>query len=332
MKVLTGDIGGTKTRLAVVELAGGKHEIGLEQVYPSADYPSLDAILTDYTQGMDTAIDRAGFGVAGPVRDGRSETTNLPWCIDAGALAAAFGWQQVALLNDLEAVAWGIEALDEQDVCVLNAGAEDVSGNRAVIAAGTGLGEAGLCRRGGHDLPFASEGGHAAFAPAGEREIALLEWLARRYDHVSWERVVSGPGLVNIHAFLRDYHRTPAPDWLSERLQSGDSAAAISTAALNAEDAICTEALDMFVRCYGAEAGNQALKLMATGGVYLAGGIVPKILSRLQQGDFLEAFCAKGRMSALLRAMPVRVILNKHVALLGPARYTLATAAVPYSG
>ena len=315
MKLLTGDIGGTNTRLAVYDLATDGFVDGASQTYPSADFPSLEAILERFRKQYGDA--EAGcFAVAGPVRGGRSEITNLPWIVDAAAIGAAFGWSRVALLNDLEAIAWGIGALGEDDWVSLNAGDPDPEGNRAVIAAGTGLGEAGVCRSGGHWHPFASEGGHADFAPADAEQAGLLSWLAKRYGHVSWERVASGTGLVDVYAWCREQQAAPAPAWLES---APDPAAAISAAALEGSDAAAVQALDLFVRCYGAEAGNLALKQMATGGVYLAGGIAPKLLERLQQGDFMQAFTAKGRMGKLLQSMPVRVVTNGQVSLLGAA-------------
>ena len=321
LKLLSGDIGGTRVRLALFDMAAGKAEVLEQRTYTSADYSTFTEILADFSSRTDSACAAACFGVAGPVEAGRSRITNLPWTIDARELEATFGWPRVGLLNDLEAIAWGIGALEEQDFCTLNAGQTRAGGNQAVIAAGTGLGQAGRVWDGRRHRPLACEGGHADFAPGSPTETALLAWLEARFDHVSWERVVSGQGLVNIHAFLRDHRKVKTPGWLQEQLQAGDAAAAISNAALAGRDEICREALDLFIRCYGAEAGNLALKLMATGGVFVAGGIAPQLIERLQQGDFLAAFCAKGRMQGLMEAMPVRVLLNERASLLGPAVY-----------
>ena len=319
LKILSGDIGGTTTRLALFDMAAGRGAVLEQRDYTSADYATFTEILSDFSMHTDTACAAACFGVAGPVRAGHSRITNLPWTIDARELEAIFGWPRVGLLNDLEAIAWGIGALEEQDFCTLNAGQPEVAGNQAVIAAGTGLGQAGRVWDGRRHHPLACEGGHADFAPAGATETALMDWLGERYGHVSWERVVSGPGLVTIHAFLRDYRKASTPGWLQSQLQTDDAAAAISDAALAGRDEICREALDLFIRCYGAEAGNLALKLMATGGVFVAGGIAPQLIERLRQGDFLAAFCAKGRMQGLMEAMPVRVLRNESASLLGPA-------------
>jgi len=325
VRVLAGDIGGTKTRLALfdvtVEAAGATLQTVAEETYPSRDYPTFAGIAQLFLERHQCACESACFGVAGPVRDGVAATTNLPWQLVAGELVDKLEIRQVALLNDLEANAWGIQVLDAEDYCVLQGGNHDPAGNAAVIAAGTGLGEAGMYRDDRCYRPFATEGGHTDFSPANELEFALLCFLQRQFEHVSWERTLSGPGLVNIHAFLRDYRGSEIPDWLAESLRTEDPAAAISQAALLEQDAICVEALDLFVHLYGVEAGNLALKMMATGGVYLGGGIAPRIIGKLQEKQFLQGFCSKGRMQPLLEAMPVRVILNDRTALYGPAVY-----------
>lgn len=324
MKVLAGDIGGTKTSLAVFGIGTGKPDLLASQTYPSRSYESLDEIVRHFVDTQDIACDYASFGIAGPVRDGVCETTNLPWIVDARALAEDCGFRHVWLINDLEANAWGISALQEKDLCVLSEGSPGTRGNASVIAAGTGLGEAGLYWDGKCYRPFASEGGHADFAPASELEIALLQYLQKRYPHVSWERVVSGTGLVNIFEFLCDYRDYQVPQWLTEALREGDSAAEIAAAAQQGRCPLCSEAVDLFVHFYGVEAGNHALKIMATGGVFIGGGIAPKILAKLKEPGFLAGFHAKGRMEPLMRSMPVKVILNENTALYGPAVY-LAT-------
>ena len=243
--------------------------------------------------------------------------------MDGRSLASAVGLQSVGLLNDLEANAWGIAALADNDFAVLSPGDPAATGNAAVISAGTGLGEAGLFFDGVRHRPFATEGGHADFAPRNELEVELWRFLAVEYGHVSYERVCSGMGLVNIERFLRRQTGKPRPYSLERQMAGGDSAAAISGAALDGSDAVCDEALDRFVSIYGAAAGNLALKLMATGGVYLGGGIAPKILPRLQEGLFMRAFEDKGRFDDLLARIPVKVILNDKTALLGAARHAL---------
>ena len=315
---LSGDIGGTKTRLAVVEVSGKHVRIVHETAYPSRDYIALEALLGDFLSGIETPA-CAAFGIAGPVQGRVVQTTNLPWRIDADALQQQFGFARCILLNDLEATACGLPALGADDLLTLQAGAPDACGNAAVIAAGTGLGEAGLFWDGQRHRPFATEGGHASFAPGDELEIAFLRYLQQQHRHVSWERVVSGMGLVSLHEFLRLHHNVAAPQWLIEEMHSSDAAAAISAAALSGRDEICVETLNRFVRLYGAEAGNLALKVMSRGGLYLGGGIAPKILPLLQIGAFLDAFLNKGRMRPLLEAMPVKVILNDRAALFGPA-------------
>jgi glucokinase len=327
MRLLAGDVGGTKTRLAVFEVDGTQLESLSEKSYPSGEYASLDDIVRDFLARENADCRQACFGIAGPVQHGHAETTNLPWIIEAQAMASKFGFERVSLINDLEANAWGIDALSDDDFCVLNAGRPDASGNASVIAAGTGLGEAGLYWDGHRHWPFASEGGHADFSPSSDLEFALLEFLRGRFGHVSWERVVSGMGLVNVHNFLRAYRSVAVPSWLSDEMEAGDTAAAISRAAMQEQDALCVEALDLFVKLYGAEAGNHALKIMAAGGVYVGGGIAPKILDKLKGSLFMEGFLAKGRMRHLLEAMPVRVILNDRTALYGPALYLAAIKA-----
>jgi glucokinase len=315
---LTGDIGGTKTRLAIVKVVGTKVQMLTEVSYPSRDYAKFEILLDEFLSGTNTPR-HAAFGIAGPVQGRVAQTTNLSWRVDADVLQHRFGFTHCSLLNDLEATAYGLPALGENDLITLQSGVSDASGNAAVIAAGTGLGEAGLFWDGQYHRPFATEGGHASFSPGNELDMALLHHLQLQHQHVSWERVVSGMGLLSLHEFLRLHHHVAVPQWLSEEMRSGDGAAAIANAALSGRDEICVETLNWFVHLYGAEAGNLALKVMSRGGVYLGGGIAPKILPLLQSGAFLNAFLNKGRMSPLLKAMPVKVILNDRAALFGPA-------------
>jgi glucokinase len=320
-RVLAGDIGGTKTRLAIFDVAGVKLHSVIERTYPSGDFATLDDIIEDFLSTGDSLPEAACFGIAGPVRNNEVNVTNLPWRISAAEIGARFRFGRVALLNDLEANAWGLRALEEMDFRILSAGVDNPAGNAAIIAAGTGLGEAGLYRDGERWRPFATEGGHTDFSPGSELEIELLRFLMTRYGHVSWERLVSGPGLVNIHDFLVHTRKHTVAGWLREDMQAHDPAAAISRAAQSGRDELCVEALELFVRLYGVEAGNLALKMMASGGMYLGGGIAPKILEQLESGAFMAAFRAKGRMQGLLDHMPVRVILNDRTALYGPAVY-----------
>jgi len=318
ISVLSGDIGGTKTRLAIVSVAGTRVMIEHEVSYPSQQYAQFDILLTEFLS--DIAVPEvAAFGIAGPVQGRVVQTTNLPWRIDADSLQRQFGFAHCELLNDLEATACGLPALGAEDLLVLQQGSEAACGNQAVIAAGTGLGEAGLYWDGLQHRPFATEGGHTSFSPANTQEFALLRHLQQQHQHVSWERVVSGMGLLSMHEFLCQYRHESVPGWLAEEMRIGDAAAAISQAALAGRDEICIETLNWFARLYGAEAGNLALKTMSRGGLYLGGGIAPKILPLLQSGVFLEAFLGKGRMRPLLEAMPVKVILNDRAALYGPA-------------
>ena len=319
MKVLAGDVGGTKTSLAVFEVDGTRLEMLALEKYPSQQYGSLDEVVRQFIEAQGHRYDWGSFGIAGPVRNGRAETTNLPWLVDAKRLTNELGFRKVWLMNDLEANAWGISALEEKDFCVLSEGKPDPAGNASIISAGTGLGQAGLYWNGEQHRPFASEGGHSDFAPHSDLEIALLQYLKRTHHHVSWERVVSGTGLVNIYKFLCAYRDSETPAWLAGEMQAGDQAAAISKAAQASRCPVCTETLELFVHLYGVEAGNQALKIMSTAGVYLGGGIAPKNLDLFREGLFLKGFWSKGRMEPLMRDMPVKVILNDRTALYGPA-------------
>lgn len=318
--VLSGDIGGTKTRLAVIEVNGAQLNTLREVSYPSQNYLTFDELVADFLHGSDTPS-RAGFGIAGPVQGRVVQTTNLPWRIDADALQRQFGFARCVLLNDLEATACGLPALGAADLFTLHEGIANAIGNAAVIAAGTGLGEAGLFWDGHAHQPFATEGGHTSFTASDDREFALLKYLQQRYEHVSWERVVSGMGIVALYEFMCHYHHATVPAWLNVEMEQGDVAAAIANAGMSERDELCVETLDWFLQLYGAETSNMALKMMSRGGVYLGGGIAPKILSRLKNGIFLKAFFNKGRMRPLLEAMPVKVILNDKAALYGAALF-----------
>ncbi len=318
MRYIVGDIGGTNIRLADAVWAGGHFELQHERVIPSRDHDGLDEVLAEYAAR--SRADSACLGVAGPVNDNVCRTTNLPWLLDGAALAKASGLRQVRLVNDLEAAAWGLDALEEDDYVVLHAGEPVARANQSVVAAGTGLGEAARVWCGAGYRPLGSEGSHADFAPATELDFSLLQWLANRYGaHVSWERVVSGPGLVDLHAFLREAGGRPVPRWLVQAMEENDPAAAIATAAQGERDPVCIEALDLFIRHFGREAGNHALKLMSLGGVYLTGGIAPKLSSRFAEAGFLDAFWDKGRMRELMRRMPVYLVVNENLALYGAA-------------
>ena len=325
--ILAGDIGGTNSRLAFFDVLDGHFSLISASVFPSREYAGLDEIVAKFVDITNVHPDRACFGVAGPVRNGRVEASNLPWVIESKRLADELKIRKAVLINDLEANAWGIPALDPKDVVALNQVKGNPVGNQAVIAAGTGLGEAGMYWDGVQHHVFACEGGHGDFAPRNELEMDLLRYLRARFGHVSYERIVSGPGLVNVFHFLRDTGRGAEPKWLADEMLQSDPAAAISRAAINGKCPLCEQALDLFVSIYGAEAGNLALKIMSTGGVYLGGGIAPKIVPKLSGPLFMQAFVGKGRMQALLEAMPVKVITNDKTALLGAARCAVVKTA-----
>lgn len=326
--ILAGDIGGTKTVLGLFEEAGGTLRAAREETFPSRSHGALEEILDRFLgSGSRPAIRAACFGVAGPVVDGRSRTTNLPWELDEVALARRVGAPRAKLLNDLEAAAYGMLFLAPGDLRTLHPGAGQRRGNIAVIAAGTGLGEAMLYWDGDRYHPIASEGGHADFAPRTDLEVELLGYLRREFGHVSYERLLSGPGLFNIYRFLRDSGYAKEPAWLREELASGDPSATISRLALADAHLLCTGSLDLFAAIYGAEAGNLALRCLAVGGVYVGGGIAPKILPKLQNGTFVRAFTEKGRLADLMRTIAVNVAVNSGAPLIGAAHYGRRLAA-----
>jgi glucokinase len=325
--LLCADIGGTNTKLALFRRDDPRAVAALA-TYPSRDIRDLGSTIADFLARAPGTIEAACIGIAGPVAGPRVEPTNLSWVIDGTALSAGLGGAPVFLLNDLEALSYGIPALRADAYAVLNPGHSVPTGTIGVIAAGTGLGEGGLVWDGSRYVTLASEGGHADFAPRTPRDIELLRHLLRRWpEHVSWERVVSGPGIVHILEFLRDVERCEVPATLAAALAAGDPAAAITEAALAGGPPIATATLDLFVELYGAEAGNLALKLKSTGGLYVGGGIAPKILPKLRDGRFRDAFVAKGRFAELLSEIPVRVILDEHTALYGAAGYAAARLA-----
>jgi glucokinase len=317
--ILAGDIGGTNARLAYFEAQNGRLRLISERVYPSREYSDLGAIVSKFLTESAARPEVACFGIAGPVQNGRVETSNLPWTIEQARLAKQIQLPATLLINDLEASAWGVGALGEQDLVSLNH-VEPSVGNQAVIAPGTGLGEAGLFWNGSEHEVFACEGGHADFAAQGDLQIELLRFLASRYEHVSYERVLSGPGLVNVYEFLCEKNRAEESAEFAGQLAQGDPAALISRAALSGTNPLAEQALDLWISVYGAEAGNLALKAMATGGIFLGGGISPKILAKLTGPLFMRAFLNKGRLRPLLETVAVRVITNDKAGLLGAAR------------
>jgi glucokinase len=317
MTILAGDIGGTNTRLAICETPALLSAADVH-TFPSREHASLGEVVAKFLGGA-ASPSLACFGVAGPVTKGRGVVTNLPWVVDAKEMAAHLG-AKVAVINDLEANAYGLPTLPPTAFTVLNDGARDPVGNFGLISAGTGLGEAGLFWDGRVHRPWACEGGHTSFAPDNDLEVELLRWKQRELSHVSWERFVSGPGLVTLYEFLRDTKRSDELAWLAEEMRAHDPGAAISKAALAGTSELAVKALDLFIDLYGAEAGNLALKVMASGGLYVGGGIAPRIIEKLRGGRFMKRFVAKGRMQPLLEAMPVRVVLDDLTALRGAFR------------
>jgi glucokinase len=324
--IIAGDIGGTKTNVALFE-ADGQRLVGVvaQQSFPSASYGSLEAILAEFIAAHRPArISHACFGVAGPVSGGRVETSNLAWFVRSEKLAETLGVAHVGLINDLEATAYGIEWLRPEQLYTLNEGEAGREGHRALIAAGTGLGMAGLFFDGQRYHPMSSEGGHIDFAPRNDEEFRLLLYLRGELGgRVSYERVLSGMGLFNIYSFLRDTGYGEEPQWLAEEIRSGDRTAAVSRAGLAGKCGLAAKALEMMVELYGAMAGNLALLLKSFGGLYVGGGIAPKIIDKLKDGSFMRNYGDKGRMSALVNSIPVRVILDDKTALYGAARCAL---------
>jgi glucokinase len=327
--ILAGDVGGTKVALALFDFQSGNLHHAAEKRYPAKDYPGLEAIvkefLAEYQQ--EGKISAACFGVPGPVRHGVLRLTNLPWTLDSRKLSLDLCIDHVFLINDLEANGYGIPELKAEQIFTLSAGDPSAAGNRALISAGTGLGEAFLVWNGKRHIPMASEGGHCDFAARNEDEIDLLRHLQKKMGgRVSYERVIAGVGIKSVYDFLRDERKMEEPAWLRERLAVDDPNAVIGELGLSGESEICVKTLDMVVGAYGAEAGNLALKVLATGGVYVGGGIAPKILKKLEDGTFMKAFTDKGRLSDLLVQTPVRVILESRAALIGAAAYAEARA------
>ncbi len=316
--ILAADVGATKTLLGLFRAAPDGLTAVRVHRYPTSEYPSLEAVCADFAAGE--RIGAACLGVPGVVAGGAAEASNLAWKMNERAVGGALGGAPVRLLNDLSATAFGLVHLGASDYRVINRGAPPTGrGNIAAIAAGTGLGEAALVWDGERYHAVASEGGHSSFAPQGDEQVELLKFLAREFGHVSWERVLSGPGLINIYRFARAMSAEPEPAWMAQALAADDPAAAISAAAIEGRDAACARALTMFCAMYGSEAGNLALKVLATGGVYLCGGIAPRILPWLERGGFMRSFQDKGRLGGILARIEVRVVTRADTALLGAA-------------
>jgi len=324
--ILAGDVGGTKVHLALYDFIDGDLKHTRDQQFPAKEYSGLEEIVKGFV--VNEKVTSACFGVPGPVREGRLRLTNLPWTLDSRELAANLKIDYVFLINDLQANGYGIAELSADQIYTLSEGDAQQVGNRALISAGTGLGEAFMVWDGRSYVPYPSEGGHSDFAPRNEDEIDLLRFLRQKYDgRISFERVVSGQGITNCYEFLREVRGVEEPQWLAERIASEDPNAVITELALKAKSEICEKALDLFVSAYGAEAGNLALKILSVGGLYVGGGIAPRILEKLKDGTFMKAFTDKGRLSQLLVHMPVRVILESKTALLGAAAFAEARAA-----
>jgi glucokinase len=317
--VLAGDIGGTKTNLGLFQMGKTRPSPKKMETYSSNDAPNLEDILSRFLEKHKAKIASACFGVAGPVQGGRSKTTNLPWTISGYSIKKRFKWKHVTLINDLTATAYAIPLLTNMELHALNEAKGAKRQNLGLVAPGTGLGMALLIWVENKYVPVASEGGHADFGPNDLMEAELWAYLYKRWDHVSVERVLSGSGLFNIYSWLRDSGRHPEPAWLADKIKGMDPARAISEAALDRKDPLCEEALDIFISVFGSVAGNLALTGMTTGGVYLGGGIPPKILPKLDEDTFMQAFTNKGRFRDFLEKIPVRVILNDRAALLGAA-------------
>ncbi len=317
--ILAGDIGGTKTNLALFD----EKEPGLPQqllTYRSGEYPDLQTIVSDYLKKVGAKPQRACFAVAGPVVDGVCKVTNLPWIVSANELVKATAIPEIFLLNDLEAAAFALDILEKDQLLTLHPG-DKKEGNRAVISPGTGLGEAGILWRKKRYLPFASEGGHCDFAPTTPLQAEFATFLQSKVGHVSYDRILSGSGFFNLYSFLLSKGREE-PSWLKEEMAASDKAATITKNALTGASQLCLEVLDLYLEILGQEAGNCALKFMAIGGVYLGGGIPPKILPRLQSGpSFLEGWGNKGRFGPFLEKIPVFVILDDKASLKGAAAY-----------
>jgi glucokinase len=324
MRVLAGDIGGTKTLLQIAECKGGRYRVVREQRFDSASYDTLSSIIHQFLkQEKKNSIRGACFGIAGPVREtarGQSvKVTNLPWEIQGPELKRRFRISRLQLINDFQAIGYGIEALKKSDMVVLQKCRPVKHGPRAVLGAGTGLGQGILVWNGDHYAPIATEGGHANFAPANELQVELARYLLKAVGRTSWELVLSGHGIVELYAFLKHRGTVAESEEVARVMHGDDPAAAITHAAMVGNDPLASQALDLFVDIYGAQAGNLALTAGATGGVYIAGGIAPKIISRLTDGRFMRAFCSKGKMSSYVETIPVQVVTNPEVGLIGAA-------------
>lgn len=320
---LVGDIGGTKTNIVSLEDDNDRYKVIFEKSFPSKNYESLRSIVKEVIEQNKFKIFGACFGVAGPVRNKRCEATNIPWIIDGRKIAEVLNidLNNIHLLNDLEAAAYGIEALEEKDFFILNKGTVQRNGTRCLISPGTGLGESIIVWDGEKYKPIPTEGGHTDFAPRNKIEIDLLVYLINKYGRVSYERILCGPGLVNLYEFFKEQSKQDIPMWLLQRMKNEDPSAVISELGMTKKDECCEKALDLFISIFGAEAGNLALKSLSVGGVYLGGGIAPKVLNKIKEEAFMQSFTNKGRLSVMIAQMPVKIILNDRHPILGCANY-----------
>ena len=316
MIYLAGDIGGTKTHLALYKKKSNQNHLIREKKFKSQSYSKLETIITLFLSEENEKVDRACFGIAGPVRKGKTEATNLPWFVDADVISKDLGIE-IGLINDLEANAYGLKMLGDDEFYILNQGSSKGEGNQAMVSPGTGLGEVGIYFDGKQHRPFACEGGHSDFAPRNELEDDLLIYLRKKFGHVSYERVLSGPGLYNIYRFLIDSQREKEDPKQLEKIENGEAPHIISDLGLKKTSRASMRTLEIFSSIYGAEVGNMALKIFALGGIFLGGGIAPKILEILKKEIFMKAFLDKGRFADLLSMVPIKVILNENAALLG---------------
>jgi glucokinase len=317
--ILAGDIGGTNTRLALFEL-GGELKIVVEKKFPSRQFKGLEEIANLFLAGQMKPVHIACFGIAGPIREGRAKLPNLPWIVDAAELSKTLRIPTVRLLNDLQANAFGLQELKAFELFKIQEGKKQ-AGNRALLSAGTGLGQAGILWHGEKYIPFACEGGHADFAPRDELEIDLLRVLQKKFGHVSYERVISGPGIHTLYDFLIENKYEAPSEEVTQAMKQKDPASVISDFALEGKDKACRRTIDWFLSLCGAEAGNLALKFLSLGGLYLGGGIVPHFANLVRRTEFLQSFRNKGRFQELLESIPIHIVMNDNAALLGAASY-----------
>jgi glucokinase len=323
MTVLAGDIGGTKTLLAIADVEPGKYDVKFEKRYVSADYENLAPMVKEFLEeaksSIDFTVENACFGIAGPVKGKIAKATNLPWEMNSDDMAKDLGFKKILLVNDFQSVGYAVEVLSGSDIVTLQEGSAQEDAARVVIGAGTGLGHGLLVWTGSHYEVLASEAGHVVFGPVNDLEVELLEYLRGKFGQVSYERVASGRGLFNIYSFLRDSGKGQETSELKDAIAEGDPSAAVSQFAMQNKDEMAVKALDMFCQIYGRQAGNMALTCMANGGVFVGGGVAPRIIDKLTDGTFITAFNNNDKMDYLLKEMPVKVIINANVGLIGSA-------------